>query len=407
MTIGAEAQNVTNADFAVVGDNIEVYYTLDAVADIDIFCSTDGGKSFGKPLRTVSGDVGENVMPGNKKAVWHVYADREMLYAKSVLFKIRVRESKKTFDVNGVLVEMMKVNGGSFIMGVDVPKKENVVQDNFEEEFSQENTDSIFDAYSTANDTLSSEYEEYDYDEGEETRNDTPAHGVVVSEFYIGRKEVTVELFKQFVDATGYVTDAERIGGSYIAGNGGWVLCKGVTWRCGVDGRLLDESDYDHAVIHVSWNDAVAFCTWLKQVTGEPFRLPSEAEWEYAARGGDESMGYEFSGSDDIYDVAWYWSNSCQDGPEDLDYGVHRGGERIANELGVYDMTGNVAEWCNDIFGSYLGGSQMNPMGEVEGAFRVLRGGSWYDMEEKCGMSSRVSLMPQTRRFNIGFRLAL
>lgn len=360
----AKSQNVSNADFVVVGNDIEITYELDDIADIDIFCSTDGGKTFSGPLENISGDVGNNVMPGKKTAVWHVYAERDIMYSSSVSFKIKVKEAKKTFDIDGYLLEMVKVNGGTFEMGTD--------------------------------------------DVGEEVQNNIPAHEVSLSDFYMSKYEVTVALFKKFVEATNYKTDADRLGGSYLWGRGYWEITKDINWEYDVDGRLLHESDYNQAVVHVSRNDAVAFCTWLKQKTGESFRLPTEAEWEYAAKGGDVSNGYSYSGSNDIYEVAWYRHNSCDVDPDDsTNYGVHEVGKKLPNELGIYDMTGNVMEWCGDIYGTYIGGSQMNPIGDMEGDHYILRGGSWFDSESKCSMSVRVDVTPNTRRFNCGFRLAL
>lgn len=360
----SHSQNITNADFYVSGNTIEIFYSLDDIADIDIFCSTDGGKTFGKPLQKISGDVGSNVMPGDKKAVWHVYAENDILYSENVSFKIKVKESKKTIDIDGYLLEMVKVNGGSFEMGSN-------------------------DSLNVLNDNM-------------------PAHDVTLSDFYIAKYEVTVELFKKFIDETNYQTDADRYGGSYLWGRGYWEITKDLNWKHDVDGRLINEADYNQPVIHVSRNDALAFCVWLKQKTGLPFRLPTEAEWEYAAKGGDESNNYPYAGSHDIYEVAWYRHNSYDvDYNDSTDFGIHAVGTKLPNELGLYDMTGNVMEWCNDIYGNYIGGSQMNPAGEVDGEFYVLRGGSWFDNESKCSINTRVYATPNTRRFNSGFRLAL
>lgn len=362
------SQNVTDADFKIVGDDIEITYSLDVVANIDIYCSTDGGRSFGEPLKNISGDVGENVMPGNKTALWHVFADRDMVYSNNVVFKIKIRQAKKFINIDGLPIELTKVNGGSFLMGIK------------------------------AN------------DEGKSTdtqEDNIPLHEVVLSDFFIGTYEITVAQFKKFIDATGYKTDADKNGGSYVWGRGYWEIKKNINWKCDVNGVVLDESDYEQPVVHVSWNDAVAYCTWLKQKTGEDFRLPTEAEWEYAAKGADEGHGYEFSGGDDVYDVGWYWYNSYDIGEEDPDYGVHYVGRKIPNEIGLYDMSGNAAEWCNDIYGKYNAGSQINPTGEYEGSYHVLRGGSWFNHEEDCRTTSRENLVPHTRRFNSGFRIAL
>lgn len=361
------SQNVTDANFKVVGDNIEITYNLDVIANVDIYCSTDGGRSFSEPLKNISGDVGENVTPGKKTALWHVFADREMIYSNNVVFKIKIRQAKKIIEIDGLPIEMTKVNGGSFMMGVKINEKESV--DNQE--------------------------------------NDIPSHEVVLSDFYIGTYEVTVAQFKKFIDATGYRTDADKNGGSYVWGRGYWEIKENINWRCDVNGKVLDEYDYDRPVIHVSWNDAVAYCTWLKQKTGEDYRLPTEAEWEYAAKGADEGRGYIFSGGDDVYDVGWYWYNSYDVGKGDSDYGIHSVGRKIPNEIGLYDMSGNAAEWCNDIFGKYNAGFQINPTGKYEGSYRVLRGGSWFDHEDDCKTTSRENVVPNTRRFNSGFRIAL
>lgn len=358
--ISAGAQNVTDADFNIVGNTIEITYELDEIADIEIYCSTDGGRTFGAPLENVSGDVGVNVMPGNKTAVWYVYAECDYIYSDNVSFKIKVREAKKTFDIDGYMLEMIKVNGGSFEMGY-VDENEGMLP-----------------------------------------------HEVYLNDFYMAKYEVTVGLFKKFIDATKYQTDADKYGGSYVWGKGTWELMKGVNWRCDVKGDVLEESDYDQPVIHVSRNDAVAFCTWLKQKTGESFKLPTEAEWSYAALGGDVSNDYKYSGSDYIEVVAWYRYNSCEVKPYDsVNYGVHDVGMKYPNELGLYDMTGNASEWCGDIYGSYVGGSQMNPTGKTYGDFYVIKGGSWIDEEEGMKMTKRTYATANTRRYNIGFRVVL
>lgn len=314
------SQNITNADFRVVGNTIEITYSLDEIADIEIFCSTDGGKSFEQP-NNISGDIGDNVMPGNRKAVWQVYSERESLFANSVLFKIKVRESKQAFEIDGVFIEMIKIHGGSFKMG-DV-----------------------------------------------DAESSSPEHEVSVSDFHLCRNEVSVALFKKFVDATKFVTDAEKKGGSYIGDGYTWELKSDVCWRHDENGILISETDYDRPVAHVSWNDAVAFCTWLKQKTGVKFRLPTEAEWEYAAKGGDVEI-------------------------------------KTAEEIGLINMDAGVSEWCNDIFGTYIGGSQMNPTGLTDGYFRSVRGAS--DFDPARGSETRRAGHPtHYRRGNIGFRIAL
>ena len=149
----------------------------------------------------------------------------------------------------------------------------------------------------------------------------------------------------------------------------------------------------------VNWNDCQEFISKLNSLTGRKFRLPTEAEWEYAARGGKKSRGYQYSGSRKISDVAWYEGNSRSK--------THPVGRKQANELGIYDMSGNVWEWCSDWYGSYSSSSQTNPMGSDSGAKRVRRGGSWCHIARICRSSYRYGDAPDCRGLYLGLRLAL
>ena len=155
----------------------------------------------------------------------------------------------------------------------------------------------------------------------------------------------------------------------------------------------------DLPVEEVSWKDCQKFITKLNAMTGKRFRLPSEAEWEYAARGGKKSRGYLYSGSNAIGDVAWYEGNSS--------FMTHAVGTKQPNELGIYDMTGNVWEWCQDRYGSYSSSPQTNPTGAVGGSRRVFRGGSWSYSARRCCTSSRSGHSPGYRRYDLGLRLVL
>ena len=152
-------------------------------------------------------------------------------------------------------------------------------------------------------------------------------------------------------------------------------------------------------VEEVSWNDCQKFISKLNSITGKTFRLPTEAEWEYAARGGKKSRGYQYSGSNNLSDVAWYTDNSGSK--------THTVGSKQANELGIYDMSGNVYEWCQDWKGSYSSSSQVNPTGDNSGSFRVDRGGSWNYAARDCRSSYRGSYAPVYRGYNLGLRLVL
>ena len=149
----------------------------------------------------------------------------------------------------------------------------------------------------------------------------------------------------------------------------------------------------------VSWNDCQEFISRLNSLTGRKFRLPTEAEWEYAARGGKKSRSYQYSGSSNISDVAWYDEN-C--GSTTRAVGIKR-----PNELGIYDMSGNVWEWCHDWYSSYSSLSQMNPIGAISGACRVRRGGSWDNSVWYSRSSSRSYDTSDYSRINLGLRLAL
>ena len=149
----------------------------------------------------------------------------------------------------------------------------------------------------------------------------------------------------------------------------------------------------------VSWDDCQEFIGKLNSMTGRKFRLPTEAEWEYAARGGKKSRGYQYSGSSNISDVAWYTDNSGSK--------THPVGTKQSNELGLYDMTGNVCEWCQDWYGSYVSSSQTNPTGAVRGSSRVCRDGSFNNSAGYCRSSCR-SYSPPDYLFNhLGLRLVL
>ena len=189
-----------------------------------------------------------------------------------------------------------------------------------------------------------------------------PTHSVTVSDFYIGKYEVTQAQWKAVMGS-----NPSRWKGDNLP------------------------------VENVSWNDIQEFIQKLNAQTGKKFRLPTEAEWEYAARGGNQSKGYKYSGSNSIGDVAWYYDNSSSK--------THPVGQKTPNELGIYDMSGNVWEWCGDWYGSYSSSSQTNPTGPSSGSFRVLRGGSWSYIAGSCRVSRR-SYDPDYRSDNYGFRLA-
>ena len=166
-------------------------------------------------------------------------------------------------------------------------------------------------------------------------------------------------------------------------------------WRAIMGNNPSSYSGDNRPVESVSWFEAQTFCEKLSAMTGKKYVLPTEAQWEYAARGGNKSKGYKYSGSNDINSVAKYNSS---DGHNNVK-------SKQPNELGIYDMSGNVWEWCSDWYGSYSSSSQTNPTGPSSGSYRVLRGGSWYYNAESCRVSNRYYYNPSYGDYDFGFRV--
>jgi len=231
--------------------------------------------------------------------------------------------------------------------------------------------------------------------------NETPAHTVSVSNFCIGKYLVTVKEFRTFILATGYKTTAEIMGTSVVVLSGGDAKQQeGVTWEYDAMGNKRDASQDDQPVVHVSWNDAEAYCNWLSKQTGMKFRLPREAEWEFAARGGDKSKGYRFAGGNSFLDIGWFSDNSGNQ--------THNVGQKAPNELGLYDMNGNVWEWVNDWYDEayYATSPKDNPKGPDDGKFKMMRGGSWNNAPDACTVCFRNCHTPDSRKGTYGFRIA-
>ena len=231
----------------------------------------------------------------------------------------------KTFKVNGVSFKMIKVQGGTFMMGAS--------------------TEQATDAES----------------------DERPLHQVTLSTYGIGQTEVTQEL---------------------------WLAVMG-------NNPSYHKGDLNLPVEYISWNDCQEFIERLNSLTGENFRLPTEAEWEFAARGGQKSNGFKYSGSDNISDVAWHNGNASDK--------THKVAIKKANELGIYDMSGNVSEWCQDWYGNYTNDAQIDPSGSSSGTRRVNRGGSWYDGQNLCRVTNREAWNPSTGApfGTLGLRLAI
>lgn len=194
--------------------------------------------------------------------------------------------------------------------------------------------------------------------------SELPTHSVTLSNYYIGETEVTQELWSAVMGSNP----------SRFTGN------------------------MQRPVEMVSWYDCQTFISKLNELTGETFRLPTEAQWEYAARGGNKSKGYIYSGSNTIDDVAWYEYNSS--------YTTHPVKTKAPNELGIYDMNGNVGEWCSDWYGSYSSVAQTDPAGPSTGSYRVSRGGGWLGNASNCRVAYRNYNTPTNTYYDLGLRLA-
>ncbi len=259
-----------------------------------------------------------------------------------------VEEKIKSFTVKGVSFDMIKVKGGTFNMGA----------------------------------TPEQEYPDY---------NEKPVHKVTLDDYWIGETQVTQALWKAVMGKT--LTQIA----SYNNGS---------TWGVGDNNPMY----------YISWNDCQEFVKKLNALTGQHFRLPTEAEWEFAARGGTKSRGYQYSGSNNLGDVAWYWENSG-DRRNSGSWGderamsnhnrTHPVATKAPNELGIYDMSGNVGEWCQDRDGSYSSSSQTNPTGPSSGSHRVCRGGSWYSTAGGCRSAFRGNNYQSIYGCTLGVRLAL
>lgn len=194
--------------------------------------------------------------------------------------------------------------------------------------------------------------------------DEKPVHSVTLSSYYIGKTEVTQAL-----------------------------------WQAVMGSNPSNFKGADLPVECVSWDDCQEFIQKLNRLTGRNFRLPTEAEWEFACRGGNNSCGYKYSGSNNLANVAWYDDNS--------DGQTHPVATKAPNELGIYDMSGNVWEWCADWYANYTSYSQTDPTGPQSGSYRVYRGGSWIYYARDCRSSLRDDSFPTNRFCSLGLRLAL
>ncbi len=216
-----------------------------------------------------------------------------------------------------------------------------------------------------------------DYDE-------KPVHQVVLSNYYIGKFEITVKQYREFCNATGKKMPPMPTEEWYEEHDQAekWV------WKD------------NNPIAKINWHNATAYCKWLSKETGKNYSLPTEAQWEYAAKGGNKSKNNLYSGSDNINEVAWYDETTYEKGTRPV-------GRLKPNEIGIYDMSGNVWEWCKDNYARYKSGTQKNPKGPEKTNFRVIRGGSWYYVGEMTKVTTRDGPYPHYSNFNYGFRVVI
>jgi formylglycine-generating enzyme required for sulfatase activity len=196
--------------------------------------------------------------------------------------------------------------------------------------------------------------------------DEATVHDVTLSDFEIGTTEVTVEQWYAVMGSVPYLNDVEK-------------------------GQM--------PVINVSWYDCQEFILRLNALTGRKFRLPTEAEWEYAAKGGSNSRHYFFAGSDNAYMSMWFVTNAKMK--------VQEVAGKVANELGLYDMSGNAWEWCYDRGGDYSSEAQTDPCGPARGTNRIMRGGSCASKWDACRLTNRSYMLPVYVKGTFGFRLAI
>jgi formylglycine-generating enzyme required for sulfatase activity len=221
--------------------------------------------------------------------------------------------------------------------------------------------------------------------------NEGPQREVQISKpFYFGKYEVKVSEFREFVKAAQIKTDAETKGGAYVWVKDKWQRKEGVNWM----NPGFSQKD-DHPVICLAWSDAVEYGKWLSKKTGHAYRLPTEAEWEYACRAGTQ-QGYSFGPyARELSKYGWYVDNSG---------GKTRPvGQKKPNPWGLFDMHGNVREWCQDWYGNYAGGPAVDPAGPPRGSVRVLRGGNWISPAKDLRCAERRNGLGGSDR--AGFRL--
>ena len=313
------------------------------------------------------GTIKLKILTNNHEAIYvdfSPFSDKGLLAKQTYVLKIKTSDNKektissvaevKTFNVNNVKFQMVKVSGGSYTMGATQKQIAEFGKDNLKKYFPHLNTK---DHYGSSHGSIQQVV----------GNDEKPAHTVVLDDFYIATTEVTQEL-----------------------------------WQAVMGKNPSKNKDMSLPVTDVTWHDCQKFIKKLNKLLGLSFRLPTEAEWEYAARGGRHSKNFIFSGGDILGEVAWCYGNSQRRS--------HSVGMKKPNELGLYDMSGNVSEWCNDWHDHYYyrNSAERNPKGPNTGDFKVVRGGNYsWQFPSNLFTFSRDSKLPDWSDSETGLRLAL
>ncbi|RLB81767.1 MAG: hypothetical protein DRH17_08070 [Deltaproteobacteria bacterium] len=348
-------ERVTNVRAEQQGNQVFIYYDLtghEGKYQVKVRGSSNGGKDFDLPMKSVSGDIGKGIRPGRGKTIiWDATRDIRQLYGDNFVFEVEATGAEKKRFTNSVGMKFVYIKPGTFMMGSPSSEK------------------------------------------GRDS--DETWHKVTLTKgFYMQTTEVTQGQWKAIMGNNP----------SYFK-------------NCGDDCPVGD----------VSWNDVQEFIRKLNRMEGtNKYRLPTEAEWEYACRAGSEDALYtgpiRILGKNNapaLDEIAWYGGNSCVDynggcdcsGWSEKQYscsrcGTHPVGGKKPNAWGLYDMIGNVWEWCQDWYGDYPRGHVTDPAGPSSGSYRVYRGGSWYGDARYCRSARRYNNSPGFRYIDLGFRLA-
>jgi len=335
IVVSLQGQQIKNMSSSLQNKELVINYELESSrpARVEVYRVFRKDSVLKVPEKYLSGDFGIYVEPGNEKNIYWNMNSIDSL--KSVHVEVELRA--KPF------IDMVGVNSGAFLMG------------------------------------CTSEQPKCDKDE-------KPVHKVTLDDFAISRYEITNEQYCVFLNEEGIDSDGRdgRISLIHIGNS----HCQ-IKYTSGL--FVPKEGKAEHPVVEVTWNGAQEFSKWAGG------RLPTEAEWEYAARGGHKSKQTIYSGSDKVDSVAWYVGNSRDH--------AHPVGSKKPNELGIYDMSGNVWEWCYDWYEDYSAEHKNNPEGLKRGNSVVIRGGSWLYYGSFCRVSNRGSSAPSYAFNNYGFRL--